>query len=382
MASNKQNKQSERPGGCLGFCLGLVFDDWVRKLVALGLGIVCWFGIRSTLKGSVAGQQWFTVENVYVDIPSSGEGYYFAHDSGKLGPVSLDVSVDFMHQGMELTASDFPMEIKLESLPFDDDVKRTEPLSFDYHLSVDDIRGKPAVVGIRKFTPSVVEVRWDRFVSRDIPVRVNYRNWLPSDQTVSVKIDPAVIRVTGPAFKVNQLDEIQTVDFDVRSDAMDFDSELELVQPNVTDCTLSQKSVKLKVDIRRNSEIIRRRVENVRVNILHRMDATLQVDRSNLDSDHVAVILSGTAERVNRLEERGVSAFCDLTGFSTPGVQNVRIQILDLPPGITAAIEPSEFKRLKLVPLDSGKPTSEEAEQPADVFAENGSAAESEAARN
>jgi len=359
MSSNKQNNLSERPRGLLERCLGLVFHDVWRKLVALGLGVLCWYGIRSTLKSSVAGQHWFTVENVYVDIPSAeipgGERFYFVRESRKLGPVSLDVAVDFWHQDEALPSSDFRIELRLENLSFTDDGRRTEPLTLDYHLTDKDIREKPAEVTVRSFSPNVVMVQWDKYVTREIPVHTNYRNWLSPDYAVNVKVEPETVTVTGPAFRVNQINAIQTTEFEIRDDTMGFDGELSLVPPSVPDCALSQKEVKVKVEVRNNAEVVRRRFEGVRVNILHRVDATLQVDRSSVDSDQVAVIVNGPAERVNQLEAKGLSAYCDLTSFSTPGVQNVKVQILGLPPGVTAAIEPSEFKRLKLIPQYGGE---------------------------
>ncbi len=337
----------------------LVADPW-RKLVALGLGILCWLGIRNTLNNrNITGQHWFTVNNVPVTISATAlngpERYYFARGNGSVGNVSLDVAVDFWHQDMVLNPSDFRIELPLETLAFEDDGRRTEPLQHEYTLVETDIREKPSMVLIRTITPKTVSLRWDKYVSREIPVHVNYKDWLPRNRSAQMQVTPAVVTVTGPAFMVNQITAIQTAEFDLRND-QDFDMELELLPPSgFAECVLGTEKVMLKVDIRDNTEIISRRFDNVRVNILNRLDATFEVDRNSVVSDQVSVIVTGAADKVNRIAENGLGAYCDLTNFSSSGVQNVKVQLLGLPEGVKTTVEPSEFLRLKMVPAYSSQ---------------------------
>ncbi len=335
----------------------LLTDPW-RKLVALGLGMLCWLGIRSTFSKSIAEQHWFVVENVKVTVPAAAlngaERYYFAQGA-TVGNVSLDVAVDFWHQGTEIKPSDFRMELPLDTLAFEDDGRRTEPLQREYTLVVNDIREKPSEVEVRQITPKTIKVRWDKYVSREVPVHANVNNWLPGNRTVQTTVTPAVVTVTGPAFMVNQITAVQTAEFDLRNDDQGFSMDLDLVPPGFAECTLSTQDVKVTFDIRDNTEIISRRFDNVRVNILNRLDATFEVDRNSVVSDQVSVIVTGTADKVNRMAEEGLGAYCDLTSFSSSGVQNVKVELLGVPSGVKTTVEPSEFLRLKMVPIYSSQ---------------------------
>ena len=351
---NDRAARREREATFLG---RLLADPW-RKLVAIGLGLLCWFGLRLTLKKDVASQHWFTVRNVHVHVPAAAlngpDRYYFAQGGASVTSVSLDVAVDFWHQGTEIKPDEFRVELPMEALAFEDDGRRTEPLRHEYTLVENDIREKPSTVKLRSIDPKTITLRWDKYVSREIPVHANIKNWLPGNRTAQTQVEPSVVTVTGPAFMVNQITAVQTAEFDLRND-QDFDMELELLPPAFAECTLGIQQVMLKVKVRNNAEVISRRFDNIRVNILNRLDATFEADRNSVVSDQVSVIVSGPADSVNGIAESGLGAYCDLTSFSSSGIQNVKVQLLGLPPGVKAAIEPSEFLRLKMVPIYSSQ---------------------------
>lgn len=370
--NNTGNDRAARREREATFMGRLLADPW-RKLVAIGLGVLCWASLRSY----ITGQRWFNVDNVHVSLPAAAfngpERYYFAQGNASVANVSLNLAVDFWHQGAEIRPDEFRVELPMETLAFEDDGRRTEPLQHEYTLKAADVRDKPFNVKIRSISPKTVHLKWDRYVSREIPVHANIENWLPADRTAQTQVEPSVVTVTGPAFMVNQIGVVQTAKYELR-DAQEHDVPLDLVPPAFAECTLATRQVMLKVDVRNNKEVISRRFDNVRVNILNRLDATFEVDRNSVVSDQVSVIVTGAADSVNQIPDGGLGAYCDLTSFSSSGVQNVKVQLLGLPPGVKTSIEPSDFLYLKMVPIYSSQATPDVQEPDAKGAAHAGGA--------
>ena len=96
----------------------------------------------------------------------------------------------------EYTSNDFTATVDLSQVPFGEQVS----------VDINVITSKTGAT-ISFITPEQVEVMLEQQVTRDIPVEVDIRGSVARGHTQGeALVEPASIRVTGPASQVNQLD--------------------------------------------------------------------------------------------------------------------------------------------------------------------------------
>lgn len=185
------------PPSVLAFAGG----NWGLKAAAFGMAVFLWALVR------VGTPDQRTV-SVPVNVSLNDPEWVVMGD-----PVPATVQVRFRGPPTEvfrLTAMDgVAITVPVAGVPGEEMVVALE----ESWIPVDGYRG----VQVEDIIPSVVHVHFDRVVTATIPLRITTRGVLPERLALTrdLSLTPNIVRVTGPASVIEQLDTLDIIPVDL-----------------------------------------------------------------------------------------------------------------------------------------------------------------------
>jgi len=195
------------------FLRGIIFDNWLLKLVSLVIAFFLWLGItglnndsttklseiplKTTLSRDLSNQVYVEVgRNLTVELQITGEKT--AVES--INPRNLIVNVD---------------------------LSQVQPGEKELELSVSNVRvSLPVGARLESISPNRIPISVERIISKRVEVEpVFERNLRPG----VTEIEPAQVQISGPESKVKDLKTIRTRPLEVESeDSLEFEKNVEL----------------------------------------------------------------------------------------------------------------------------------------------------------
>jgi hypothetical protein len=332
-------------------------NDMWRKVLALLLGIACWFYIDK-MHVRYKSQQWDSIEDVKINLRGSPKIFI---PEQSLPKVRLKISVNFSARSQRFTAGDFRLEIDPSKLPSPDSSSWRPSLQQPSRVVLSNqehVLRKPAGVSILGFDPPDVEIYYD---TRDIlqkNVHVPIQGGLKKGYRQKLTVNPVTISVSGPLSMINPLMVIETEPLLLNEKKLnDFSTTLKVFNPDSRVLEVYPKTVEVRVSIEDTQSYSRQKFAPVPLGILIRPDSGLQIS-SKLPSS-VEAILHGQISSLEAIDRNLLKAILDLTSFNQPGIYHVPVQMIGMPGDLKAEyINPSTFSlTLSLLPQPAEQTT-------------------------
>lgn len=322
--------------------------NWKLKLAALGLALLLW--------GAVTAEQvrtaWLPVE-VPVDVSVQAPGYVQV-----AGPMPERVRVRVTGPLREL------LEMALNRPRVVLQIR--EPLEEPFYVLTPQMVTRPAGVtetNAIEVDPSIVEVVLRRVGSREVPVRVRIDSASARGFVLDgpVAVEPPTVRVTGAANRVQEIDSLFTVPFQLPEDDTAFDGSVALDTADLGDVRLGTREVRVRGTFQRRAE---RTIPAVPV--------APPTPGRVIDPETVELRIEGAERVVSAIDPRtlvarirrdSLLAGVPLDAFEAP------LTIEGLPPGVRATITPGRVRVAPYAvpdqfPEPSGEPAAPDIEPP------------------
>lgn len=191
--------------------------------------------------------------------------------------------------------------------------------------------------------PSRITLRLDREGSRILPVKADLQGRLPEGINVDqVTVDPAQVEVFGPESSLGEIEFLRTQPVELEGKAQSFMSRVALVSPSrVWDARLEPDAVNVKVQISDAVSLVERELAEVKVLVLVGQG---RFRRVKIEPAVVRIVLSGTPDVMQSLDEKSVSAFVNCSDVERVTGYELDVH-LNLPPGVyVEKMEPESVK--------------------------------------
>jgi len=305
-----------------------VTENWKLKTLAFAIAVLLWVVVSSEQVTS----DWIPVPLI-VDVTDSR---YRANT-----PDLTSVEVRFQGSGRDLLA------VAVRRPPLQLTIPDVVNPAGEYQLTprMVQLTGQQAVSAL-DVRPSSVNLTFSRLDTRSIRVVPRYADSFEGAWAIvdSIAVEPAQIRVTGPAEQVTAVNELFTSSFDLSPSDTTFERVVLIDTAGLAGLELSNPSVTVSGGVDR---IVDRIVQNVRVDVgpgvavePDRVDVRLRgperVIRSILPAAlRVAVSIEGIPEQI---PEAGVP---------------VPLRLDLARPGVAATLQPAQVRLLRVTPPDS-----------------------------
>ncbi len=184
----------------------IFIEDWMMKLIALVITLGLWLGITglrtptSTNIRSIPLNLRVANDLEVTNSPVTELDIKISGDKSKINQISRDnllISLDLSEvQAGERVVSITPENVNVEL---------------------------PAGVKLESITPSIIPIRLERIIERDVPVKAETEGTLADDfEIYSTTTTPQTIRVNGPESFIRPLDSISTEKINVEGKQEDF----------------------------------------------------------------------------------------------------------------------------------------------------------------
>jgi YbbR domain-containing protein len=226
---------------------GLFLKDWTLKLLALGIALVLWYG--------VTGQRAPVTERIPgVHLTFRLPGNLVMSNTPRN---DVDLTVTGAHQTLD----------RLSGRELEVIVNLTDYGPGDHTLLLNSDKVKitlPEGVALNRVEPNTVKVRLEVSVERELPVMVQTNGTPPEGREFyGVHTQPAMVRVIGPASRVNGLQRVDSEPVTLTGRSEGFEIErLRLALPD-EQVDLAEALVKATFDI--GEKRLERAVEGVAV---------------------------------------------------------------------------------------------------------------------
>jgi len=187
--------------------------------------------------------------------------------------------------------------------------------------------------------PSTVRVAFSRLDARNVPVRARITDALGPDWAIvdSVIVQPAQVRVTGPAPRLAEVVEIYTVPFELTPGDTVFQRAVPLDTAGLGDLDLASSSVTVSGRV---DQVVSRTVQNVPVDVGPGFTVT---------PDHVDVVLRGPRRSVFAIQPatlRVAIAISAIPEQIPPEGISVPLRLEPVRFGVSAVLQPAEVTLL------------------------------------
>ena len=281
---------------------------------------------------------WRVVENVPVEVDCEAMDNIYILPNQEFF-VSLELAVDALHFGKNITSDDFRIRVNAQRLGvlLNDVPSRTEALKIKYEVQPADIMTKPGGVNIRKIKKADLEIECDRMTHREVPVRLKLnrdhqeKGWGYDCQIVA----PSIVSVIGPAYLLNQLSEIESEPI-ILEGTQPYRGMADLnlsAEMRTLYCSHTQVEYNV-VPQKESGRSTVRSFKDVRICFLNRGDSRLRPVLSRDTDPFVELQLKGPNKVMNAMDAEHLRVVCDLTPFTLEGGQRVTLQVFGLPEGV------------------------------------------------
>ena len=355
----------------------LIFDHWKFKLAALILATVAW--LVSSGLDTLAQDHEVTLT---LEPP---EGGVVLQVNGKPFTGELDVLVGLYGPRRNIDSLEGePLTAKYSFEGIDVDEIELEPRS----VTVDDLKSirirlensnaLPRDIKINKAKPEMLEVKIDRIVSKDLPVKTSLRykkqsgsserivsfptadGCLDGYQIVGHVSNPTAVTVRGPASVLKDIDEINATpalvgDLDATVvrvvDLVPFVKHPEYGLVSI-DC---EKKVEVRIIVEELHEP--RTLKGIPIQLLSPVVYVRHVEITKVDGKEVVdpkkptvdIVISGPGKQLAKVKSEDVTVFLDLTNADTPGEFEKPPDVVKLPEGIRLDTGPGKPPPVPLV---------------------------------
>lgn len=219
--------------------LGIIVQNWQLKLAAFALAVLLWI----TVSADQIAVRWLPVP-VEVDVRD-------AEHALVRGPTPEEVEVRFSGPGREL------WELAISRPPVRLVVRDASEGVQEFTLEPGQVqipRGRLiTAVDVR---PATVQLAFQRLASAQVPVQLQVGDGLGPELTLvdSVRVEPARIRVSGSAARVNAVDAVVTRPVDLPDDVGAFERRVALDTTGMSELRFSTTEVVISGQIDRAVE--------------------------------------------------------------------------------------------------------------------------------
>lgn len=173
----------------------IIFNNFGLKLTALFIALFVWIQITGSQRLYV--EKTIDVDVEYVNVSQNINVSFLRPEKVKVKVRGTSSKIK------ELVAEDFKMRLDLNG------VKESMPLNFfteDYLISPPEIQ----VVSVH---PKMIEMQVEEFMSRVVPVKVQYKNSFPKGiRLIEVVVKPPEIKIFGYKSQVRSINEVYLFD--------------------------------------------------------------------------------------------------------------------------------------------------------------------------
>ncbi len=341
MSALPNNKKSGEGNG-----FALRWKSWMRKLqmldiwrmmVSFGLAVATVVLIRQQ-SASSAYAGWKSVGPVAVQAPQGnwgGEVRIFEGDY----TVTLQVSVDAFRRDTAFSDRDF--KVSMDPVRLGALIRQAGPGSgirqVEYEVHPSDVLEKPAGVHIREIRGGRLQVRYESMVSREVPVHLTLdRRGQREGWTYDCRLlQGGVVTVRGPESEVANIVSLATEPV-LLQDTRAYTGMVRLQPPaNGELLQYSHTQVEYEVRPEKNTmEEASRAFNDLSVFFLTRGESFLHPRLGNGEFPRVNVYLNGPSMVLKSMNPEQLRVICDLTPYTLPGGQNVRLQVQGVPAGV------------------------------------------------
>ena len=198
------------------------------------------------------------------------------------------------------------------------------------------LSGSPAVV-VEEIVPPEVRVRFEESLSVTLPVRVPVRGRLPSGIALAFPLGttPGVVRVSGPARLVREMDSVPTVPLDLGGLSESEQRDLALDLEGLEEALVTPRTVSVGIRV---AEEVQRRVPEVGVQIRNGPEFGLLVEPAEVE-----IVVRGAEARLQAAGLEALEATADGAGLDdlAPGEsRRVPVSIAGVPDLLAATPVP------------------------------------------
>ncbi len=201
----------------------IFLEDWVMKLVALGITLALWLGVTGLSTPTTE-----LIRNVPLNLRFSSE---VEVTGSELQQVDIIVSGD-KRRVSQLNRGDLVVSVDLTEMATGEQV---------VNLTSENVM-LPLPTGIKldEILPGTTTIKLEPVVEKDIPVRVETFGELPEGYEVySQTVVPETVKVRGPASYIQSLDSLTTERIDIANRRGDFTAQtVQLNRPGWDKITL------------------------------------------------------------------------------------------------------------------------------------------------
>jgi YbbR domain-containing protein len=196
---------------------GLFLKDWTLKVLALGIALVLWYG--------VTGQRAPVTERIPgVHLTFRLPGNLVVSGNPRN---DVDLTVTGARQLLDrLSGRDLEVIVNLAEYG---------PGDHTLLLNSDNVKvSLPEGVTLNRVEPNTAKVRLEASVERELPVMVQTAGSPPNEhEFYGARVEPATVRVSGPASRINGLQKVETETVNLNGRAESFTVErLQLLLPD------------------------------------------------------------------------------------------------------------------------------------------------------
>jgi len=299
------------------------FNRWL-KLFALILALAVWY------VGSSEVYLQGRVRVAVLVVPP--EGYTVVSVSPETAEVTVDYPRDERHDDLQEAGIRLVHRLGAEA----------SPGTFDFALTAGDFE-LPARFRIKGIEPERAQVRLDRLVEKVLPVKyVLEGEPRPGYRVDSVNITPREVNITGPAERLSEMSEINTLPIRVTGRSVSFVA-TGFLEPIPGAVRMDPNSVGLYLALSPQHKV--RRFSGVSIRV---MSAAGVMEGVLLDPPEVTVFIKGPERDLDNLSPARLAAYVEVMGLGA-GSYDLPVKF-QTPPGTTLENTEPAVVKVKIEP--------------------------------
>jgi hypothetical protein len=209
------------------------------------------------------------------------------------------------------------------------DPKRGETITLP--LQPKYLKNNPTGAKVVEFSTKRIEIKLDKEISRDLPVKATYdASQLPEGIEIeSIICKPAAVRIKGAEQQLLKMESIRTEPIDLRNQQDDFKKNVDVSLPSGG--RLGSDSDSVSVEFKLKPYTHEKDFEQIPVRI---MRGSGELRKISISPNTIAVRVRGQQSKVEQLQPENIIAYADCSDLALSGTYTLEVKI-DLPSGIS-----------------------------------------------
>lgn len=312
-------------------------DSW-RKACALLLAVFCWGIIFQQV--TPANRQWDVVNNIPVTLRESADIYV---PKQILPTVRIKIAINYSYKDRHFTPKEFLLQVDPKKIPLNISDGKMPISNYTVTLTEDHILKKPDGISILKFDPPTVSFQLDPIIQAQKDVSVPVQGEVRDGYAYSLHPIPSQVTLHGPSFLVHQLESIKTKPiFLFPANSHDFMASVKVLTSDNPALKVFPDKIKVQVKLENTKKFTTQKYDNIPLRVLFSQISPLTLKTTLPQS--IQLILQGRKDILKQLSTQLPQAYVDLSSYIIPGNYKVKIQLTELPNGISVQyISPIEL---------------------------------------